>query len=243
MYQVSQHGGVQLGPRIQPGLWIILQGGCAQDVHAIQVPGGGRRCVRWRARATGPERIYGADAACAAGVVDGVGVEQHLHFILQAADRPGLLLLRHPGIHAATRHAFQRGRGQVAKDRPKSQPGAIGQRVQLYAVFSKVSLHGSAQGFALGAAQVQRFRVLHGHVVGLHVQMTRRDPGPTGISPGLGQAQVLCVNGGPRDEAVAALQAPAVGAQALGQRGQRIGGARHRRGGGEQTQQFVQTGQ
>ena len=91
------------------------------------------------------------------------------------------------------------------------------------AVFREVPRHGRAQSVAVLCTDSKFQRVIHLNLVGLDVQVTRRDPGPARVTVDLGQTQLLRLRGSPGDQAVQPLQAQAVGAQALGQWSQGVG--------------------
>ena len=76
--------GIQFAPTIKPGLAILLLRGKAQVVHHTHLLRLHQRRLPV-ARAMQPKRIDGARALS----VDRMGVEQHLHFVLQASQGAG----------------------------------------------------------------------------------------------------------------------------------------------------------
>ena len=160
------HGAcVQRGPGAGPGTPVFLQGGGAQGIcHLRRLRG---RCqIRGQCPgAVHPERVDCWQALGRAGVVEGVGVEQHLHFALQAVQGTGLARVWHPGAHVAALHAFKRGSGQRSKQGAAGQPAGGLVVVQGDAVLGKPRSHDGEQFTRGGFVQAQVGRVVQGDVI------------------------------------------------------------------------------
>ena len=154
-----------------------------------------------------------------AAVVDRVGVEQHLHFVLQPAQRLGLRLARHPAVHRLAQHAIQRGGRQIGEHRAVCQPTRMRlarcRREQCDAVFTEVGTHRVLQLVGVVGGERQVHRVAHVHMVGLYGPVAGRDPGPALRAVQAGQPALLRLQRGPGHQTVSAGQAGGLGLRAF----------------------------
>ena len=132
-----------------------------------------------------------------------MGVEQHLHFVLQAAQVLGGFAgladagTRPPILNRMADDAVQAGGGQAAKQLRGRQPLAWAIGMQLDAVLFAIGLHGQAQVITFGVGHTQSRWRRHGDLALGHMPMAQREHRPGFFAPGV-QAQGLGAHGCPR---------------------------------------------
>ena len=186
MAQQIGHGACgEVHPGLQPAVVAAGQRGRAQLPPDLRV-GAGDWCARsgQSAGAVQPEGVDGQLAAFGTPVVEGMGVEQHLHLAVQALQRAVLSGIGLPVAHIAQQHAVQCGRLQRLQCRPVHQPAVRALVVQVKAVFGKPGRQQGQQGAGVGLVQLQIGGVVHADLVGARspVAGAHEGPGATGCA-------------------------------------------------------------
>ncbi len=97
---------VQLRPGLRVGRWVCAQGGFGQPPNDPNARQWTALC-RQLAAAAEPQRVDGQLTAFAARLIDRMGVEQHLHFVLQAAQQARLGTGWQPCVDIARDHPVE----------------------------------------------------------------------------------------------------------------------------------------